>query len=113
MGTNVKINIFGTDPVTSANVNRKNYFQHVFKHDGIYKYCYLFLFLKSKLWEVVHLLTKTRTIFITRHSLVFLYISRIHVFATDTAFLTFQEFENNQEYKPKHNCIFIEYHNFL
>ena len=44
MDTNVKINIFGTYPVTSANVNRKNYSQKFFKHDGIYKYYYLFLF---------------------------------------------------------------------
>ena len=37
-------NIFGTYPVTSASVNRKNYSQHFFKHVGIYKYYYLFIF---------------------------------------------------------------------
>ena len=43
IGTNVKNNIFY--PMTSANFNRKkNYSQHCFKHDGIYKYYYLFLF---------------------------------------------------------------------
>ena len=35
-----------------------------------------------------------------------------HIFVTNTAFVTFQEFENNQGYKPKHNLIVIEYHNF-
>ena len=42
MGTNVKINIFETHPLTSE--NWKNYSQHSFKLDGIYKYYYLFLF---------------------------------------------------------------------
>ena len=33
MGTNVKINIFRTYPVKSANDKRKNYSQKLFKHD--------------------------------------------------------------------------------
>ena len=35
-----------------------------------------------------------------------------HVFVTNAALVTFQEFENNQEYMLKHNFIIIEYHNF-
>ena len=35
-----------------------------------------------------------------------------HVFLTNTAFVTFQDIENNQGYKPNYNFIIIEYHNF-
>ena len=44
MGTNVKTNIFGTLPVTSANVNEKNFATFFFKHDEIYKYYYVSIF---------------------------------------------------------------------
>ena len=35
-----------------------------------------------------------------------------HVFVTNTAFVIFQDIESNQEYKPKHNFIIIEWYNF-
>ena len=33
-----------------------------------------------------------------------------HIFVTNAAFVTFQDIENNHEYKPKLNFIVIEYH---
>ena len=42
---------------------------------------------------------------------IFVHITKssfCHVFVTNTAFVTFQDIENNQEYKPKQNFIFIE-----
>ena len=36
------------------------------------------------------------------------YSSFCHVFVTNNAFVTFQNIENNQEYKSKHNFIIIE-----
>ena len=53
-------------------------------------------------------LTKTRAIFIAIRSFAFLYTSRNQVFVTNTDFVTFQDIENNQEYKAKHNFIIIE-----
>ena len=47
MGTNIKLNIFGTLPLTIANVNERIYSQHYFKHDDIYKYYHLFRFLNQ------------------------------------------------------------------
>ena len=44
MGTKVKTDIFGTLPVTSANVNKKKYCDNFFKHDEIYKYYYVLIF---------------------------------------------------------------------
>ena len=69
------------------------------------------------MWEVNAFLTKTRTIFITNacvHGLAYSNISRIHVsvILTTTASVTIPEFENNQEFRPNHNFIIIEYHNF-
>ena len=69
MGTNVKINIFGTYPVTSANVNRKNYSQLFFKHDGIYIYYYLVLFSKIRTVGGCSFFSENCTIFITIHLL--------------------------------------------
>ena len=74
MSTNVKITIFGTYPVKSANVNRNKYSKHIFKHDhAVMLNLQLLLFisiLKSELWKVIHFLT-TRTIFITLHTFAF------------------------------------------
>ena len=42
---------------------------------------------------------------------IFVHITKssfCHVFVTNTAFVTFQDIEHNQEYKPKHNFIIIE-----
>ena len=47
---------------------------------------------------------------------IFVHITKsnfCHVFITNTAFVTFQDIEHNQEYKPKHNFIIIEKYNFL
>ena len=53
MGTNIKINIFETLPVTSANV-KKNIATIFFKHDGIYKYFNVLIFYNhncKRLWS--------------------------------------------------------------
>ena len=53
LGTNVKINIFGTYPVTSGNVKRKMYSQQflAWRYQQILLFIYL---IKSKLLEVVN-----------------------------------------------------------
>ena len=106
----VKINVFVTNPVTSENVNSENYSKHFFKNHGIYKYLY---FIKtvtgsSFLTKPFHFHNNTQTC-------IFVHITNssfCHVFVINTAFVTFQGFENNPEYKPKHNFSIIKYHNF-
>ena len=44
LGTHFKIIIFGSHPVTGANVNNKKYFSYLFKHDENYKYSHFFHF---------------------------------------------------------------------
>ena len=53
MGTTVRINVFGTLSVTSANVNKK-IARPFFKHDEIYNYYYIFV---SKIITVSHFRT--------------------------------------------------------
>ena len=88
MGTNVKINIFETLLVTSANVNKKNVAKNFL---NMTRYTNFNMYLFSKIKTVVGsgFLMKSHTIFITMHGFAFSYISRIqvHVFVTNTAFV--------------------------
>ena len=81
MGTNVKTNIFGTLPVTSANVNKKNIatiFLNMTRSTNIIMYSF------SKIITVrgYEFLIKTSTIFITIYGFAFSYISQIQVSIT-------------------------------
>ena len=79
--------------MTSENVNRKNYSQgRLFFNENPYHFRN-----NTQFCIYAH---------ITNSSLC-------QVFITNTAFVTFHEVENNQEYKPKHNFNIIEYHNFF
>ena len=47
---------------------------------------------------------------------IFVHITKssfCHVFVTNTAFVTFQDIEHNQEYKPSHTFIIIKKYNFF
>ena len=83
MGTNMKINIFGTFPAKGANGKRKKTFSYIFLR-SIYKY--YFLVLKLKLFTGRSSLTKPRNIFffvkITNSSFS-------HCFITNTTLVTF------------------------
>ena len=62
MGTTIKINIFGTHPVTSANVNRKSNSQH-FLSMTVSTNIIIYFITKIKTVGGRSLLTKTQTIF--------------------------------------------------
>ena len=69
-GTNVKINIFGTVPVTRENLKRIKYFQHVFKHDGIYKKYLTFSKIKT-VGARSYIFNKNPSMLITMHGFKF------------------------------------------
>ena len=80
MGTNVKTNIFGTLPVTSANVNKKNIatiFLNMTRSTNIIMYSFSKITVRGYAFFI-----KTSTIFITIHGFAFSYISRIQVSIT-------------------------------
>ena len=76
----------------------------------------IFSILKSELWEVFHFFTENPYHFHNNTQFFsFAHITKssfFHVFVTNTAFVTFKDIENNQEYEPKHNFIIIELYNF-
>ena len=102
MGTNVKINIFETYPVTSANVDEKTIHYIVLSMTTSTTIITYFYSKIRSVWgrsffnkNLYHLHTNS-----TYHEIKFL--------SFNTAFVTFQVIENNQEYKPKLNFIIIE-----
>ena len=84
MGTNVKINIFGTHPVScnECKCRKKKLSLIFFLSTTSSSNNIIYFYSKSKLLEVVHFLPETRTIFITMHSFAFSNISRIQVSVT-------------------------------
>ena len=92
--------------------NRKNYSQHFFKHTNIIIYFYY------KIRNVEDRLFVNENLYHFHNNTQFCIFAHItnssfcHVFVTNTAYVTFQGIENNQEYKPKHNFIIIEFNNF-
>ena len=117
MGTNVKINIFGTYPMTSANFNRKNYSQYFFSMSAS-KNIIIYFFSKIRTVSVGGLSVFNENPYHFHNNTQFFSFAHItkssffHVFVTNTAFVTFKDIENNQEYEPKHNFIIIELYNF-
>ena len=112
IGQNVKINIFGTHLVTNANVSRKNptFFYIESRYLQILSFIY---FLKSKLLEVIHFSHKKTFSeqcivlhFRTYHE--FKFMSR---FRNKYGFCNIPAFGNDQQFKPKHMFIIIEYQN--
>ena len=78
---------------------------------------YINSFLNSKLLQntFILFLAKTRIIFITMHSLAFSYLSQFNFLSrlcNKFGFCSIQMFKNNQQFKPNHMFIIIEYHNF-
>ena len=106
IGTNIKINILGTHPV-SANVKRNKLFATFFKAWG---YLQIFIyFLKSKLLQLIHHYQKPVNIL----QFTVLHFRKYHEFKFLLRFCNIPEFGNNQQFKPQHMFINIKYQNFL
>ena len=85
---------------------------HTFITDTESQVCTVSSIIKINIFAT-HPVTKTQYHFHVKSQFVHITNSSFcHVFITNTASVTFQEFENNQEYKLKHNLILTEYHNF-
>ena len=84
-------------------------------HDQIYKYYYLFLFHSQNCGRCCIFYITPFHFHNSARFCIFEHFTNscfCHVFVRNTAFVTIPEFENNQEFKPKHDCLIIEYHNF-
>ena len=113
--TNIKINIFGTLPVKSANFIRNNYSHNFFKHDGISTNFYFFL--KSKLLSRSFILNKSPYHFHNNSQFcIFVNIpnsSFCHVFITNTALVTFQSLGIIKNSRQSTCSLLSKYHNFF
>ena len=116
LDTNFKISIFGTHPVTSANVKfKKTTISNICLNMTRTTHILIYLFSKSNCGRYL-LLIRKRTIFITINGFVVSHIKRIHicrVFLTKYGFWNNLKIRKIQQFKSKHTIGTIEYHDFV
>ena len=108
-GTNVKISIFGTYPVTRAKSIEKTIPNIFWRMTASNINIYLYFIDKT---VEGHFKQNPQHFDIKTQFCIFVHSSFCHVFVTNTGLLHSRVWEYPQ-FKPKHMFIIIKYHNFL